>query len=92
MLLKEFATNVKRKTCSKVVNIVPVFWKSSDELSQRLSVPVCQKDPGKGKRWQRKSKTESAMKLLFIWVQSTRMVLKRIFHRQRDLKDDWSWN
>ena len=49
MHLKEFATNVKRKTCSKVVNIVPVFWKSSDELSQRLSVPVCQEDPEKEK-------------------------------------------
>ena len=40
----------KRKNIKPNVKIVPVFWKSPDELSKRLSLPVCQGEGEKAKR------------------------------------------
>ena len=40
----------KMKNTGPNVKIVPVFWKSPDELSKRLSLPVCQGEGEKAKR------------------------------------------
>ena len=47
------------RTYLVLVNIVPVFWKSPDELSKRLSLPVCWRESEKQKDGKERQNTIS---------------------------------
>ena len=60
------------RTYLVLVNIVPVFWKSPDELSKRLSLPVCWRESEKQKDGKERQNTIS-YEIAFHRVKKTNM-------------------
>ena len=77
------------RTYLVLVNIVPVFWKSPDELSKRLSLPVCWRESEKQKDGKERQNTIS-YEIAFHVVQKTNSE-KHYKKGQYDIREGFLW-